>query len=94
MVTTFRDVTERHRREQDLQHSEAKFRALAETANDAIISADGQGNIIHFNNAAERAFGYQESDVVGKPITLLMPRRFQDARRHGLKRFLSSGEPA
>lgn len=92
VVTTFRDVTERHRRERDLQHSEAKFRALAETANDAIISADSNGNIIHFNKAAERAYGYQESDVVGTPITLLMPRRFQDACRQGLARFLASGE--
>ncbi len=92
VVTTFRDVTERHRRERDLQFSEAKFRALAETANDAIISADGEGNIIYFNKAAERAFGYTESDIAGKPITLLMPRRSQDACRHGLKRFLSSGK--
>ena len=92
VVTTFSDVTERHRRVQDLQFSEAKFRALAETANDAIISADSYGNIIHFNKAAERAFGYQESDVAGKPITLLMPGRFQEACRQGLKRFLSSGE--
>ncbi len=63
VVTTFRDVTERHRREQDLQFSEAKFRALAETANDAIISADGQGNIIYFNQAAERAFGYRRATL-------------------------------
>lgn len=92
VVITFRDVTERHRRERDLQHSEAKFRALAETANDAIISADSHGNIIHFNNAAERAFGYQESDVVGKPITSLMAERFQDAHEQGLAQFLASGE--
>ena len=92
VVTTFRNVTERHRRERDLQHSEAKFRALAETANDAIISGDSQGNIIHFNKAAERAYGYQESEVVGTPITLLMPRRFQEACGQGLARFLASGE--
>jgi len=92
VVTTFRNVTERHRRERDLQHSEAKFRALAETANDAIISGDSQGNIIHFNKAAERAYGYQESEVVGTPLTLLMPQRFQEACGQGLARFLASGE--
>ena len=92
VVTTFRNVTERHRRERDLQHSEAKFRALAETANDAIISGDSQGNIIHFNKAAERAYGYQESEVVGTPITLLMPQKFQEACGQGLARFLASGE--
>jgi PAS domain S-box-containing protein len=92
VVITFREVTERHRREQALQHSEAKFRALAETANDAIVSADSQGNIIHFNNAAERAFGYQESEVVGRPMTSLLSERFQDAHQQGLTRFLASGE--
>jgi PAS domain S-box-containing protein len=53
-----------------------------------------RGNIIHFNNAAERAFGYQESDVVGKPITLLLSQRFQDSHQQGLIPFLASGEPA
>jgi PAS domain S-box-containing protein len=72
--------------------AEEKFRAVAETANDAIVSADSNGNIIYFNKAAGRIFGYSEGDAVGRPLTLLMPERFHDAHRQGLRRFLSTGE--
>lgn len=74
------------------KQAEARFWALAETANDAIVSADSHGNIAYFNKGAERIFGYSSDDVVGKPLTLLMPEKFHDAHRRGLKRFLSTGE--
>jgi PAS domain S-box-containing protein len=79
-VVSFRDVTERQRAEQE-------FRALAETAKDAIVSADHGGNIIYFNGGAEHSFGYRASEVLGKPLTLLMPERFHDAPRPGFNRF-------
>jgi len=72
--------------------AEKKFRAVAETANDAIVSADSRGEIIYFNRAAERIFGYSATDAVGEPLTFLMPERFHDAHRQGLTRFLSTGE--
>jgi len=75
-----------------LRQSEERFRALAETANDAIVSADSHGNIIYFNKAAERIFGYSASEVVNKPITFLMPERFHDSHNQGFMRFLSTGE--
>lgn len=74
------------------KQAEAKFRALAETANDAIVSADSHGNIAYFNKGAERIFGYSSEDVVGKPLTLLMPDRFHEAHRKGLARFFATGE--
>ncbi|HWP93072.1 MAG TPA: PAS domain S-box protein [Thermodesulfobacteriota bacterium] len=86
------EITERKRAEEALRASEEKFRAVAETANDAIISADGRGNVIYFNKGAELIFGYSRSELIGKPLTLLMPDRFHDAHKHGLKRFLSTGE--
>jgi PAS domain-containing protein len=49
------------------RQAEAKFEALAENAQDAIVSADSRGNIIYFNKAAQRVFGYQASEVLGKP---------------------------
>ena len=45
------------------RQAEAKFEALAENAQDAIVSADSRGNIIYFNRAAQRAFGYEASEV-------------------------------
>ncbi len=75
-----------------LQVSEEKFRNLAETASDAIISANALGNIIYFNRAAVRTFGYSSEEVVGKPLTVLMPGRYRDAHRKGLDRFLRTGD--
>jgi len=76
---------------EELKRAEERFRAVAETANDAIVSGDSAGNIIHFNKAAERIFGYAPSEVLGKPLTLLMPGRFHDGHREGLRRFLATG---
>ncbi|MGH7831575.1 MAG: sensor histidine kinase, partial [Candidatus Binatia bacterium] len=78
--------------EEGLKASEEKFRAVAETANDAIVSADSNGNITYFNSGAERMFGYSGGDAVGKPLTVLMPERFHPRHQEGLKRFLSTGE--
>ena len=78
--------------EEVLKGSEERFRGMAEAAQDAIISADHQGNISYFNHGAERMFGYIGSEIVGQPLTLLMPERLRHAHREGLKRFLSTGE--
>jgi len=78
--------------EERVSASEEKFRALAHTAHEAIVSADSQGSIVYFNPGAEAAFGFQAAEVVGRPLTLLMPERFHDDHRRGLARFLSTGQ--
>src|SRR5260370_105192 len=85
-------MTERKQIEQTLQASEEKFRSLAETANDAIVSADSQGNIAYFNGAAERIFGYFSKETGGQPLTVLMPERSRNLQRQGIDRFLRTGE--
>jgi PAS domain S-box-containing protein len=92
-VKVTRDLTERKRADEALGASEQKFRAVGETAVDGIISADTLGNIIYFNPAAQRIFGYSPNEVINRPITLLMPERFHHAHRNGFARFLSTGEP-
>src|SRR5256712_5935 len=72
--------------------SEEKFRNLAETASDAILSADSYGKIVYFNPAAEHIFSYSSTEIIGQPLTLLMPERFHDPHRQGMDRFLRTGE--
>jgi PAS domain S-box-containing protein len=64
---------------------------LLDALPDAVISADEAGLIVDFNVAAERMFGYPAEGVLGKPLTMLMPERLQEAHRHGFERFLRSG---
>jgi protein-histidine pros-kinase len=77
--------------EMTLRGSEEKFRSLAENATDAIVSANSAGEIMYFNTGAERTFEYAAREVLGKPLTLLMPERFRDEHRRGLERFLVTG---
>jgi PAS domain S-box-containing protein len=87
-----RDMTERKQIEDTLHASEERLRSLAETANDAILLADRHSNIVYFNRAAERIFGYFSNEIIGQPLTLLMPERFRTRHRQGLDRFLRTGE--
>jgi diguanylate cyclase (GGDEF)-like protein/PAS domain S-box-containing protein len=89
IVTVSEDITERKKAETKLRDSESRFRSVAESATDAIVLADSEGNIIFWNSGAEAIFGYEAPEVVGQPLTILMPRRYQDAHRDALQRLQS-----
>ena len=73
-------------REQSLRTSEARSRAIAQSANEAIITSDSAGNIVGWNHGAEITFGYLESEALGQPMTLLIPERYRDAHVAGMSR--------
>ncbi len=91
VVSLFEDVTDRKRAETALQESEERFRSIAESAKDAIVSIDGEGNVISWNRAAEHIFGYTAAEMLGEPLTLLIPERYQEGHRTGLERAVSGG---
>ena len=78
--------------EDRLRDSEARYRAVAHSATDAIISADSAGNIVGWNPSAERLFGYTESEVSGQPMTLLLPASYHDEHLAGMARVQAGGE--
>ena len=80
------------RKAPDLPLREEPFREVADSASEAIIIADGKGEIISWNNGAQITFGYVEEEVLGKALTVLMPERYRDAHRKGLERVGSTGE--
>jgi len=88
-----RDITARKEAEEALRASEERLRALTEAAADAIIAADGDGRILSWNAAATRLFGYAKEEVVGRPLTLLMPESYRAAHAQGLRRLTAGGEP-
>jgi PAS domain S-box-containing protein len=63
---------------QRLRSSEARFRALLESAPDPIVIADERGRILLVNQQAEALFGYAPADLVGQPVETLLPDRVRD----------------
>lgn len=91
-VGTVQDITAHQLAENALRESEARFRAVTQSANDAIVTADGAGNIVGWNRGAEIVFGYNESEVVGQPLTMLMPSRFRAHHQAGMARMRTDGK--
>jgi PAS domain S-box-containing protein len=92
VLSSIRDITQHKKAEKALKESEEKFRSVAETASDAIISLDSEGSIVFWNKAAETIFGYLAQEVMGKPLSVIMPQRFHDIHEKAIKRVLSTGE--
>ena len=68
------------------------YRSVIATTPDAIVTMDESGRFLFANPAAERLFGYTESELLGKPLTIVMPARFRQDHSSGLKRYLDTGE--
>jgi PAS domain S-box-containing protein len=71
-----RDITQHKQADESLRESEERFRSVVETAKEGIVNIDSEGNIISWNKAAEEMFGYSFDEIMGKPVTFLMPPRF------------------
>lgn len=76
----------------ELSTSEEKFRAVVESANDSIISADKEGKIIYWNKAAVKMFGYSSNEAIGQPVTLIMPQQHSEKHKIAFDRFLKTKE--
>ncbi|HEY8559782.1 MAG TPA: two-component regulator propeller domain-containing protein [Pyrinomonadaceae bacterium] len=73
------------------RESETRFRTLAETASDAIITIDTDSRIVFVNEAVEKVFGWRAADLIGEKLTVLMPREFQARHDAGLDRYVATG---
>ena len=86
------DITERKQAEAALQKSEQHYLAVAQSANDAIITTGSDGRIVGWNLSAGRMFGYAETEIFGQDIAVLMPQRFRARHAEGLARVAAGGE--
>ena len=73
------DLTEQKQAEEALRESELKFRTVVQSADDAIVLSDGHGTILSWNQGAQAMFGYEESEVLGQPLTMLFPDPYRQA---------------
>ena len=88
-----RNAREMEAKNRALTESEARYRQLTEGCLDAVVVADRQGLITLFNPAAEKVFGYRADEILGQPITRLIPGEFREGRRDGLQHGLETRDP-
>ncbi len=86
-VNLMTDVTERHEAEQ----AALRLAAIVESSEDAILAKDLTGTITSWNAAAQRLFGYSAEEVVGRPVTILIPLERHDQETEILAR-IRAGE--
>jgi two-component system sensor histidine kinase/response regulator len=96
VVGTFgvsRDITEQKQAELALQDSERRMRLILDTALDAFVAMDADGLIIDWNQQAEKTFGWTFEEALGCSVAeTIIPERYREAHREGLKHFLATGE--
>lgn len=78
--------------EEALRESEAKARAILETTVDGVITIDANGIIESFNSAAERIFGYGEEEVMGRNVSILMPKPYSDDHDGYMRTYHETGK--
>jgi PAS domain S-box-containing protein len=86
-----RDLADRKSAERGLREREAMLRGIVDSAADAIVAIDAQGAIRSFNPAAQRTFGYELEEVLGRNVKLLMPQPFCDEHDGYLRRYAATG---
>ncbi len=87
------DLVERKRAEEKLQESEARLRAITDSAQDAILMMGPDGRISYWNPAAERILGYPSTEALGQNLHhLIAPPHFQPAHDAAFPAFRQTGQ--
>src|SRR6267143_6251370 len=93
LIRAIRHAIERKQSEKAVRDSEARLRAIIDTALDALIGINAQGIIIDWNPRAEVIFGWARGEALGQKLAdLIIPSRYREAHERGLQHFLRTGE--
>ncbi len=93
-----RDIADQMRREflarteveEARRESEERYRFVAESASDGILTIDQNRNILFANRAAEKIFGLTITDMVGKPFSAMIPERVREDHDAALQQYLDT----
>jgi PAS domain S-box-containing protein len=86
------DITERKKEESERRSIEQRYRVMVETASDAVVCIDERGELLLANPATAKVFGYDPADLIGKPLTMLMPEYLRKLHEDGFRRYSATGQ--
>jgi PAS domain S-box-containing protein len=93
LVTSLNGLIRTRELYREVGESQSRLQAILDTAVDAIITIDGHGIVQEFSHSAERLFGYQAGEVVGRNIKMLMPEPYHSEHDGYLRRYRATGVP-
>jgi two-component system cell cycle sensor histidine kinase/response regulator CckA len=94
LVTKVAQLIERKQAEEKIREGEERYRAVAETATDVIITIDESGKILFVNRSVERVFGYEVTEVIDKQVTVLLRDQKGVGLNVALNKYVKTGEKA
>ena len=68
------------------------FRSLVENGSDAIVTIDEDSTVVYANAAVERVFGHEPGELVGEPLTTIIPERLRDSHHESMGEYLATGD--
>lgn len=91
MICAMLDITEQKVTEELMRSSERRFRSLAQTATDAIVITDSNGQMVFVNETGRSYFSYPLGELLGFSVTMLIPERNRGDWTAGLKEIVATG---
>lgn len=91
ITTEISNVIRKNEFVREIKEREKHFSAIADTANDSIITANSEGNIIYVNSSTSDMFGYKINELLDKPLTVLMPERYVNRHIAAFEAVIRSG---
>lgn len=85
-------MAKQNQREKTLLETGEHFRLLAETATEAIITIDCNGNVNIWNPAAEKMFGFSAEEMYGKPLSAIVPEHLREIHQKAIKKVFDTGQ--
>lgn len=91
-MTDFKKLNEEKQRSELIVKSAERIKHLINNSLDAVVGMDDAGFVTSWNKQAEKIFGWKEGEAIGKNLAnLIIPQKYREAHRFGLKKFISSG---
>lgn len=92
IIAIARDISERKKAKRDIKEREEQYRGLVETSSDAVVTVNEMLEVIHWNEAASKIFGYSRDEIMGRPVEILVPENYKQRHIESSLRFLKTRE--